>query len=99
MIKQTLLFVVYLSFIVSPSLFAIDDNADHAHETDAFIFTGGVYDGVNTRYTPAFSSPVPDNVVIDEIYLRIEFKSGENNSINRMIDISCGNTFVFEQSV
>ncbi len=58
------------------------NNYDHLWEAD-----DAVDDGVNTIYSPDYDD-LPDDVVVDEIYLRINFKS--TASIDNLLNITCG---------
>ena len=80
--------IIFLT-IFSSNIIAEDNHADHVFSPDDVLIGDKIfYDGANTRITPVIDVP-PPGVVIDEIYLIVEFKFGEEVNIERLLEVRC----------
>ncbi len=96
--KQLLLVFITL-YTIQGYTYSDDQHQDHAYhefEIDDWFFDG-TYDGIDTTYQPNIAE-VPSDAVVDEIYLRINFKSGITPEISHFKGVSCSSqTFAPEK--
>ena len=85
--RITALLFLALFAVIPMQVFGIGHNAGHVFEKDGLWGWGDsvVEDGC-TRYHPDLDS-LPAGVVIDEIYLFIRFKEGQEPDVNQIGEI------------
>jgi len=91
-IMQILVFfwtVIISGYAIAEYFDGHEKHAYHSHNSDRLqIFDVSISGGITT-YTPDYDE-IPSNVVVDQIYLNIEFKGGVSASIDLIVNVTCG---------